>query len=145
MPQFEQSLHVVAQEFSCDLRSRPIYRASLFAEATESCDEIRSILSEWIMNGTASVVVQGNRLSIADFCEVIFDSFTNPIICNEPTTKPVRTDRPMTVLPSGPSLTAQQAFGTAGGIAGLIVLVVIIASILLVAVVLAAVWKRKKK
>lgn len=138
----------MSQEFICDPGNHPIYRASLLAEATQSCDEIRSILSEWIRNGTASVVVQGNRLSIADFCEVVFDSFTDVIVCNEPTMDPLETDRPtlvVSVSQPGSSLTAQQALGTAGGIAALVVLVVIIGSTLLVAIVLAAAWKSKKK
>ena len=148
MPEFEQNLNIIAEEFTCGPGNRPLYRASFTAKETQSCDEIYWILSQWVMNGEGSVVVQGNRLSIANFCEVRFDSFVDAIVCNEPTTDPPRTERPSATVPvsqSGSNLSAQDMVGIAAGIAGLIVLVVIIASIVFIVIVLVAVWKSKRK
>ena len=145
---FEQALTVENGEFSCDPRNRPLYRATVIGAPTRSCNEFDSILTSWIESGSGSVVVQGNRFSIADFCDVEINSPTDDINCNEPTT-PSRTtdDSPISVTEaqSGASLTSQQLVGIAGGLAGLVVLVVVIASVLFVVTVLASGWKSKKK
>lgn len=148
LPEFTQELDIIGEEFTCGPRNRPLYRASLRGTETENCEGIESILNGWIRNGSASITVQGNRLSIADFCEVEFDSFTDPIECDEPTTEPPRTEQPLatTSAPqSGSTLSSQTMVAIAGGIAGLIVLVVIIGSVLFVVIVLAVGMKSKKK
>lgn len=143
LPEFEQNLSILEEEFVCTSGNRPLYRAQLRAEQTQSCVELDSILKEWIEGGSATVVVQGNRLSIANFCEVQINSATDPINCSEPTTEPPTTSEPtVTTSRPGLNLTDRQAFGIAGGIAGFILLVV---SIGLIIIIVTAVLKGKTK
>ena len=148
LPEFYQNLDINNEEFSCSPGGRPLYRASLRGQATQSCAEIELILTEWITGGSASVVVQGNRLSIADYCDIQIDNFTDPIACNEPTTEPPPTTEPIatTVMAAADlSLSSGEMVGIAAGIAAFIVVVVIVASILFVIIVLAIGLKDKKK
>ena len=148
VPQFEQNLNIVNEQFTCGPGNRPLFRAALRGKERESCDEIESILNNAIKNGAASVVVQGNRLSVADYCEVEFDSFTDPIECNEPTTPPPATNQPsdpVSVPQSAFNLSSQDMISVAAGIAGVIVLVVIITSIVFIVIVVILGLKGKKK
>lgn len=103
------------------------------------------ILTEWITSGNASVVIQGNRLAIADFCEIKINSFTDPIACSEPTTEPPPNITRPVIVEADQSLSNEEVVGIAAGIAAIIIVVVIAVSILLVIIVLWFGLKSKKK
>ena len=145
LPEFYQNLEISDEEFSCGEENRPLYRAFLRGQANQSCAEVELILTEWIESGSASVVVQNNRLSIADFCDIKIDSFTDPIACNEPTTKPRPTIVTTVMAQADSGLSTKQMVGIAAGIATVIVVVVIVASIVVLAIVLGIGLKSKKR
>ncbi len=146
LPEFYQDLEIRNEEFSCSPGNRPLYRAFLRGQARQSCAEVESILTDWITNDSASVVIQGNRLSLADYCDVIINSFTDPISCNEPTTEPRPTADPSAVTVQADSgLSSEQMVGIAAGIAAFVVAVVIVASIVFVVIVLGKGLKSKKR
>ena len=145
--EFYQNLNISNEEFSCSPANRPLYRALLRGQTSQSCTEIETILTNWITSGSAFTVVQGNRLSIADFCDVTIDSFMDPISCNEPTTEPPPTSDPLAttvVAEAEIGLSTTDMVGIAAGIAAFVVVVVIMASILLVVIILAIRLKDKK-
>ena len=139
---FEQALTIENSEFSCDPGNRPLYRATARGTPAQSCDAFQTTLTSWIESGAGSVLIQGNRFSIADFCDVEIETFTDNLNCNEPTVFSPTTDEGTV---SGQSLSSEQLVAVAGGLAGLIVLVVIIASVLFVVTILALGWRNKKK
>ena len=146
LPEFYQELEISNEEFSCSPGNRPLYRAFLRGQASQSCAEVESILTEWIMNGSASIIVQGNRLSLADYCDFRIDSFLDPIACNEPTTEPRPTADATTVtVQADSSLSSEQMVGIAAGIAAFIVVIVIVASIVFVVIILIIGLKSKKR
>ena len=145
LPEFYQNLEISDEEFSCGEENRPLYRAFLRGQANQSCAEVELILTEWIESGSASVVVQNNRLSIADFCDIKIDSFRDPIACNEPTTKPRPTIVTTVMAQADSGLSREQMVGIAAGIATFIVVVVIVASIVFLAIVLGIGLKSKKR
>lgn len=146
LPGFYQNLEISDEEFSCSPGNRPLYRAFFRGQASQSCTEVESILTEWITNGSASILVQGNRLSVADYCDIKIDSFVDPIACNEPTTEPRPTADATTVMVQADvSLSSEQMVGIAAGIATFIVVIVIVASIVFVVLVLGTGLKSKKR
>lgn len=146
LPGFYQNLEISDEEFSCSSGNRPLYRAFFRGQASQSCAEVESILTEWITDGSASVVVQGNRLSVADYCDIKIDSFMDPIACNEPTTEPRPTAGATIVMAQADmGLSSEQMVGIAAGIATFIVVIVIVASIVFVVLVLGIGLKSKKR
>ena len=144
LPEFYQNLVISDEQFSCSEGNSPLFRAFLTGQSNQSCAEVQSILTEWITSGSASVVVQGNRLSIADFCDIKIDSFTAPTACNEPTTEP-RPTITTVMVQADSGLSGEQMVGIAAGIAAFIVIVVIVASIVFVVIVLGIGLKSKKQ
>ena len=73
--------YVTAPQLSCDPNETGdvIFRARLSRTTNVSITSFNDILQEWVTSGTASVVVEALSFDVDATCEVVIQSFDDPI------------------------------------------------------------------
>ena len=129
--------HIQDGEFSCPSgadSSDVLYRATIIGNQPDTCDELVTIITNWVQSSQASLSVQSSRLQVAHNCIVEIESFGSKLDCLIPTTE---VGGVLTEASSGSFTVIGAAAGVAGGILLISVLVIIIAVFVIV--------KKKKK
>ena len=78
--------HITLEEFDCTSNDiEVIFRAQLRGMLDDDCDELRTHISEWVEEGSASFRVQGNRLVVTASCTVGNENSEDAVGCSRPT------------------------------------------------------------
>jgi len=78
--------HITLEEFDCTTNDMEvIFRAQLRGTLDDDCSALRTHISEWVEEGSASVRVQGNRLVVTASCMVGNENSENALGCSRPT------------------------------------------------------------
>ena len=75
--------HISSEEFVC-MQNNPsvvLFRGMLTGSDLNDCDDILSLIENWVLDGLASVVAQSNRLSIDTNCMVEIESLHSSPDC----------------------------------------------------------------
>ena len=132
-----QISHIQEGEFSCpsgEDSPNILYRAILFGNEPNVCNELVATVTNWIQSPQASLQVQSGSLQVSQNCLVEIDSFESELDCFIPTTE-------VGGLAGGANTGNLTVIGAAAGVSVgllLIVLVVIIVAIVIIV-------KRKKQ
>lgn len=133
-----QDNHIFNGEFNCisDFPNQVLYRAKLRGLSPDDCTSFISLLTAWAqaMTTSATIVVLGNRLSVAPNCAVEINTFGDILECPTP---------PSTVASGGISDSQTTVIGAGVGAAAGVTVIVILVVIFIVALVLVS--RRKKK
>lgn len=135
--------HIQDGEFSCpngaDARD-VLYRATLFGNEPESCEELLMAVTNWIQSSQAPSTFQSGSLSlqVVQTCAVEIDSFQSELDC-----QPVPTTEVGEVKTSASSSDSLVVVG--GAVAGVAVGIVVLALLVIIIAVVVIVKKKKQK
>lgn len=117
--------YITAAQLSCDLQVSDdiIYRAILSSTTAVSNTDFISIFQEWVSSKTAKVTVGGVSLNIDAVCQVLLQSFSDPI-CQSSAPKESTTSGPK--VDESSSSTQNIIAPIVGAIAGAVVLILVV-------------------
>ena len=117
--------YITAAQLSCDpqISDDVIFRAILSSTTAVSDTEFISILQEWVTSKTAKVAVGGVSLNIDAMCQVLLQSFSDPV-CPSSTSIESTTFGPK--VDESSSSTLNIVAPIVGAIAGAVVLILIV-------------------